>query len=83
MTEHKEKYKELLFDLFAEGFDLVFGSSGENNGMQVFLVIAKKILMASYHIPTQKIKNVKFLVKKKQHLFLREYITTLFVLETN
>lgn len=29
MKNTKKKYKELLFDLFAEGFDLVFGSSSE------------------------------------------------------
>lgn len=27
MKDTKKEYKELLFDLFAEGFDLVFGSS--------------------------------------------------------
>ena len=29
MKKIKKKYKNLLFDLFAEGFDLVFGSSGK------------------------------------------------------
>lgn len=29
MKDTKKEYKELLFDLFAEGFDLVFGSSSE------------------------------------------------------
>lgn len=68
MKNTKREYKNLLFDLFADGFDLVFGSSGEEQWHAGFLSDCEEDIDGFLSYCHTKDKKCKTLSKKETAL---------------